>query len=212
MRLINKTYIILISSLLLFTHSLNATNKILGELDGAKVSSLEISLPSNSNAINMATDFYPFNPYYNGIGASLGYQYYITKNSSWEVIKLTYIYSIQTDLTNQLAEKYGVAPKEIERLFFVLKSNYKYSLSYGKSLLFDEYINLFRLGLIVGPGLAFTKKGDVANTKFLANIGISIEVYISNTLLWYFEFQDSVTIESDWVTYPSFTLGLKKMF
>ncbi len=212
MKLINKTYILFISSLLLFTYSLKATDKIQGELDGAKVSSLEISLPSDNSAINMGTDFYPFNPYYNGIGAFLGYQYYITKNSSWEVIRFAYIYSIQTDLTNQLAEKYGVAPKEIERLFFILKSSYKYYLSYGKSLLFDEYINLFRFGIIIGPGLAFTKKGSLSNTKFLVNIGLSLEIYISKTLLWYFEFQDSATIESDWVTYPSFTLGLKKMF
>jgi hypothetical protein len=208
---INKILIIM-AIIMLFTTSICATDKILGKLDGAEVSSLETSLPADRNAISLGTDLFPFNPYYNGIGVFLGYQYYITKNSSWEVIRFTYVYSIQTDLTNQLAEKYGVAPKEIERLFFVLKSNYKYYLSYGKSLLFDEYINIFRLGFIVGPGLAFTKKGDLFNTKFLANLGLSLEIYISDSLLWYFEFQDSITIEKEWITYPSFTLGLKKMF
>jgi len=211
MILINKISVIIIM-ILLFTIPLKATDKVLGELDGAKVSSLETSLPSDHNAINLGTDFFPFNPYYNGVGAFLGYQYYITKNSAFEIIRFTYIYSIQTDLTNQLAEKYGVAPKEIERLFLVLKSSYKYYLSYGKSLLFNEYINNFRVGFIIGPGLAFTKKGSLSHTKFLANLGIVIETYIGKSLLWYFEFQDSVTIEKDWVTYPSFTLGLKKMF
>ena len=204
--------------ILLFTINLAATDKILGSLDGTEVSALEITLPNDSQAINMGMDFFPFNPYYNGIGAFLGYQYYITKNSSWEILRATYVYSVETDVTGQLASNFGVAPKAIERLFLVLKSSYKYYLVYGKSLLADEFINHFRLGFIVGPGLALNKKIDadsndfLLSTDFLINFGLVIEVYTSDSLLWYFEFQDCITIEEDWITHPSFTLGLKKMF
>jgi hypothetical protein len=211
---INKILIIM----MLFAVNIVATDKILGKLDGAEVSALEISLPEDSNAINVGMDFLPLNPYYNGIGAFLGYQYYITKNSSWEVIRAAYIYSIETNLTSQLADNFGVAPKTIDRLFLMIKSNYKYYLSYGKSLLFDKHINLFRVGFIAGPGLAFSKKRSIVSNEnvytpsFLITLGLVVEVYTSNHLLWYVEFQNSITVKKDWVTHPSFTLGLKKMF
>ncbi len=200
-----------------FSNTLKADETLLGTLDGSKVSAIEYSLPSDQHAFNFGTELFPFNPYYNGIGAFVSYQYHINKNLSWEMIRTTYIFSVQTDLTSQLAEKYEVAPEKIERLFWMIKSNLKYYLVYGKSLLSDEYLNHFRVAFTAGTGVAFTKDSSfLFNAKFLVNFGLSFEVYIHDSLLWGLDFQDAIVIDSSILksvlTYPSFSLFLKKMF
>lgn len=215
--LIKKHFCLILFPILIFSNTLKAEDELWGSLDGSKVSAIEYSLPADQHAFNFGTELYPFNPYYNGIGAFLSYQYYLDKNLSWEVIRCTYIFSVQTDLTSQLAEKYEVAPEKIDRLFWMIKSNLKYYLVYGKSLLSDEFINHFRVAFIGGAGVAFTKDSSfLFNADFVLNLGISFEVYIHDTLLWGLDFQDAIVINSSILdsvlTYPSFSLFLKKMF
>lgn len=204
--------LLLILSSISFTHRLRGEEKQLGKLDGAFISSLENKLKSYQNGFNFGTTILPSNPYYRGVGLYAGYNYYFTKDLSWEVIRGTYLFSIQTDLTSELADTYQVAPEKIEKVFIMVKSNVKYFLIYGKSLLSDEHINRFRLALLGGPALAFTDAGLTTNVKFMVNVGIALEVYINHTFLWTFEFQDAVSIEENWKTFPAFSLGLKKVF
>jgi len=178
---------------------------------------LETTIKPDNHGVSLGTDFMPNNPYYRGVGVHLGYQYYFNKNFSWEVLRGAYFFPIQTDLTTSLAENYNVMPKRIEKTIATAKTNFKYYFIYGKTLLFDDYIRYFRLGFIVGGGMRYsTHKDDDNKTKSdmtpLFNLGLSLEHYISESMLMTIEFYEAGTIKKDWETFPTFTLGFKVLF
>jgi len=192
-----------------FMQEMYGSSKIMGKLDGAEVVSLETFILPDKHGLSLGMDYYPFNPYYDGLTIAGSYHYYFTKNIAWELIRGSYVVlPVQTSLTSELAEEFGVNPEKIEKLKYVLKSNFRYFFLYGKSLLFDKHIRYYRLGMIIGPGMAFTTE----NTNFLANFGLGFEFYVTESVLWTFDFEDSVVVDKELETYPSFNLGFKAMF
>ena len=110
--------------------------------------------------IDVSLNLLPLNPYYNGFGLNIGYFYIFNKDYEWQIIKCTYIHSVNSGLTSELAEKYNVNPKEIEKISTILSSSLMYTIAYGKLLFLNSYIRYFKLYLIGGGSYIQTNKAS----------------------------------------------------
>ncbi len=188
--------------------NLYGNSKPYGKLDGAPISSLETNIQPHRHSIFLGMDNLPFNAYYAGLGISASYQFNFTKNFAWEIARGSYFFSVEKDLTTELAEEFRVNPERIEKVEAIVKSNIKYYFVYGKWLFLEKYIRYFRLGVLAGPAMAFTSE----EMKFLANAGLCFDLSINRHFWATFEFQDSISIEEDFETYPAFNFGMKLSF
>lgn len=181
-----------------------ATSPDPGRLDGVTIEAVETYLNENHHDLALGVGVLPFNSYYNGFALNGGYTYFFTKNIGWEVVGGSYVYTVKTDLSSELAEDYGVNPKKIERVKFLFSTNGVYSYSYGKVLLADEFIRYFRGQLLLGPGLVSTTERSAA----AANVGTRFVFGVKNASSWYLEFRDMMTLSGKTEFYPAFNVGM----
>lgn len=155
-------------------------------LDGVKVESLETYLNPKNTQLDLGLGVWPLNPYYNGFSVEGGYSRYFSKTYSWEVLHGSYIYTVDSDLTSQLAQSFAKNPVQIERLRMVVSSNLQMVMAYGKFIFNSEYIRYFRSSLLAGPAYVDTN----LNGTFGVNIGWRFDVISSGNFSWRLDIRD----------------------
>ena len=154
------------------------------DLDGVKIKAIEEYPSIKTNEYTVGFTALPFDPYYYGYGLNLGFNRYFNKKWGWNVVDLIITSGAEKPLTTGLAEKTALAPVAIEKVEFLLASNAKYVLSYGKSIFFDKYIRLTRTEFIFGLGGMSTSE----QTLITLNLGIQLDFVMSEKFSWKVEF------------------------
>lgn len=170
-------------------------------LEGVVIEALETYAAAKNNELGFQFGLFPFNSYFTGFSLTGFYDYRITKNIAWEILNASYIFSINTDLTSQLAQDYNVSPQTIERLQYLVSTNFLFTHTRGKMLFLDDYIRNFSSSLILGLGLLTTNR----TSEVHGVIGVAFDGMVSDTFSWRFEFRDMVTVNGRNFAY--FTLG-----
>ena len=155
-------------------------------LDGVNIEAVETYQNPKKQQIDFGLAVLPLDPYYNGFAIDLGYNYYFGKTYSWQILDVNYIYSVNKGLTSQLAQTYGVNPKSIERLTFIVSSNIQYVHAYGKFVFMKEVIRYFRSSVVFGPAyVTSNKRGTVG-----FNLGWRFETFVNDDFSWILQIRD----------------------
>lgn len=175
------------------------------DLDGVEIKAIEEYPSIKSNEMTVGFTALPFDPYYYGYALNLGYNRYFNKHWGWQVLDGMFIFGAEKPLTTGLVDQ-GIAPEVIEKAKFLLSSNVKYVLSYGKSIFFDKYIRLTRTELIMGTGGLITSE----KTYVTVNLGIELDFVMSEKFSWKFDFINYFPPgKSDVAFFDYATIGLK---
>lgn len=154
-------------------------------LDALSIDAVQSYLEPKRNTIAVGTGISPFDPYYTGFSLNAGYTRYFANELAWEVLNGSYSFGVQKDLTSQLAA-FGVTPARIEKLEYVVSSSLVLIPSYGKSVIFNRFIQQVRTALLLGPGLVKTSQ-----TSSMAVIaGARLETLFSEVFALHIEARD----------------------
>lgn len=176
------------------------------DLDGVPIKAIEEYPSIKTNEYTVGFTALPFDPYYYGYALNLGYNRYFNKKWGWNVVDLILVFGAEKPLTTGLVERHRVAPSTIEKAEFLLVSNAKYVLSYGKSIFFDKYIRLTRTELIFGMGGMSTS----FQTHITLNMGLQLDFVMSEKFSWKVEFINYYPPSKDDVAFLDYAaIGLK---
>lgn len=177
-------------------------------LDGVVIEALETYRNPKVNQLGLNLGVWPFNAYYTGFSLTGDYTYLFDKTYAWEVVQGTYLYTVDKNLTSQLAQNYGVNPIRIERINYALSSNILYYHSYGKFILLKEYIRYFRSAFLGGVGLV--------STNFQSNVALSLgwkfEVHVNDAYSWNVDIRDLMTFSGEITNNVAFNFGAAYSF
>jgi outer membrane beta-barrel protein len=94
----------------------------------------------------------PLDAFFKGVAATGRYTLHLSELQAWE-IHGSYSFNVETDLSKQLQENFGVQPSTLKQVLGVLETSYVMKPMYGKVSLFNRtlmYAELFAdLGLTV---------------------------------------------------------------
>jgi outer membrane beta-barrel protein len=169
----------------------HAAEEKVGErpLDGVSIEALETYQNPKGHQLDFGLGVWPLNPYFNGYSVDVGYNHIFNRTYSWEILRASYIYTVDKGLVAELANTYGQDPKNtIERPDFIVSSDFKYEIAYGKFIFANKYIRYFRSQLIAGPAFAHTNKGQV----FGGDLGWGFEAHVNDNFSWKFEIRDYI--------------------
>jgi outer membrane beta-barrel protein len=157
-------------------------------LDGVTIEAVETYRNPKTNQLDFGLGIWPLNPYFNAFSIDLTYNHYFNKALAWEVLHGSYMYSVDSGITSELADNYGVDPKNIERPGYFLSSNLKYTLAYGKFIFLNSNIRYFRSQVMAGPALAITNKRQSIG----GDVGWVFETFVNDFFSWKFELRDTI--------------------
>lgn len=165
--------------------------KLYEDLDGVFINALDQYPSLKKNEFSIGVDFLPVDPYWYGLGISGSYTRYLDKKWGWEVLNVNAIFQIEKSLLNGIAERLKLEPQEIvETTSYIISSNLKYVLSYGKNIFLDKYIRRNRTELIAGLGTIGTNQKNYLSV----NLGFQIDFAINEKYSWKVEFIDYIAI------------------
>ncbi len=176
-------------------------------LDGITVEAVETYRNPRSLELAAGAGIYPLDPYYLGFGLSAGLTYYLSTSFAWEVLNASYAFSVQKDLTSQLAQDFGVNPQVIERLEYTVSSNLVLIPSYGKTVLFRSFLQNFRSSFLAGAGLVKTSISSFPCVTF----GFRTDTYITDAFSWRMEVRDQIAVKNG-KNFLSLSLGTTVSF
>jgi hypothetical protein len=187
------------------TPSVTEQSSFRDTLDGVVVEAIDTYPNPRKNEFNFGMGIFPFSAYYNGFALNASYTHYYNQRYAWDVLNMTYCFPVDKSLSAELAEKYRVEPKLIERLSYVFSSNLKFIHSYGKLIYMDQYLKYYRSSLIAGAGIL----GTTVQSYITANAGITIDFLITEKYAWKFEVIDHFTLTNSFstLTYIVFRLS-----
>jgi outer membrane beta-barrel protein len=171
-------------------------------LDGVPIDAVETYNNPKAHELSVGMEYFPFNPYYNGLAMSAGYSYRLSQTFAWEILHADYVFAFDKGLTTELADKYSVNPQTIDTLKYMISTNGIYTFSYGKFVLLGDYIRYFRSSVIFGVGLAQTS----ARSSMSASTGLRLDVSTSERFSWTLEVRDNLLV-SGFDNNTSFVLG-----
>lgn len=171
-------------------------------LDGVNIEAVENYPNTKSHELGLGIGFYPFKPYYYGFSIMGDYVYYFDKMYAWEILNAGYAFTTATNLTTQLADKYGVRPESIEKLSAVFSSNFLIAHTHGKLLFLNDFIRYFRSFILLGGGLVMTSQQSQA----AASLGLRFDAFVNDSFSWKLEIRDMITF-SGLENYVAITLG-----
>ncbi len=170
------------------------------DLDGIFIKAVDNYPALKKNEFAIGATILPFDPYFYGFGVTLGYTRYFNKKLGWEVLSGDFIFNIQSPVTAAIVERTAnaadpVEPTDIEQTQFMVNSNLKYVLSYGKNIFLDKHIRLNRTEILGGIGVAGTSgrlgtTGGSGGTYILINLGFQLDFSISKTMSWKLEYMN----------------------
>ena len=172
-------------------------------LDGVPIEAVEDYPGQHKNQVGLGLGLYPFNAYYLGLIVNANYIQHLKRNLAWEILNVSYAYSIQNSLTTELADRFAVNPIEIKRLDFLVSSNAHFGLLDGKFVLLEENIRYFKTSGILGLGLAKTNQ----DASFTANFGFLVEIFTGDKISWRIDVRDQLAI-SGFTNYITVTIGM----
>ncbi len=198
---------LLVVQLLALPHSQAAQSSFKEQpLDGVTIEALETYPNPRTSSVDFGLGIWPLSPYYNSFSVDVAYNHLFNKSYTWEVLRGSYLYSIDKGLTSELADNYKVQPKSIERLNFMISTNLKCVLAYGKFIFFKEYIRYFRAHAVAGPALAITSD----RSQIGADIGLGVETFVNEYFSWRLDLRDTlVTVGS---TTNNLSIGLGTVY
>jgi hypothetical protein len=170
-------------------------------IEGVTIEALETYQVPKNNELGFSLGVFPFNSYFTGFALDFFYDYRLNKSVTWEIVNASYVFSIGTNLTTQLAQNYNVNPQSIEKLQYLASTDFLFTHTRGKLLFLDDYIRNFTSQLIVGLGLLNT----TTTSEVFGAIGMGVEAAVSDTFTWRLEFRDMITVNGRNFAY--FTLG-----
>jgi hypothetical protein len=170
-------------------------------LDGVNLEAVETYAEPRTNEIELGVGIYPFDAYYYGLSLNAGFTMHFSRNFAWEIIHAQYFFGFQKNLTTELADVYSVNPTTIPELNYIVSTNGEYSFSYGKSVLFEDFIRYFRDSVLYGLGAVKTTD----TTSFAVNVGLKVEMFTTENFSWQFEARDSLAFSGN--NYLTFILG-----
>ncbi len=175
------------------------------DLDGVFIKAVDNYPALKKNEFAIGATFLPFDPYFYGIGISLAYSRYFNKKWGWEVLSGNFLFGIQTPLADEILEETAKAgnpieSEDLEQTEFMVNTNLKYVLSYGKNIFFDKYIRLNRTELLFGLGVIGTSGqidtgGGSGQTYIAANLGFQLDFSITKTMSWKLEYMNHINLE-----------------
>lgn len=174
-----------------------------GTLDGVPIEAVENYPNPKHHEIGLGAGLYPFKAYYTGFSLTGDYVYHFNKSFSWEVLRGVYTFTVQTDLTSQLAQDFKVNPQQIEKLKHIFSTNGMVLVAHGKLLLFNRFIRYFRTYLLGGIGVVTTTQ----KSRVSGNVGLRFDAYLSELFSWKLEFMNYITIGNKAENFASFGLS-----
>lgn len=172
-------------------------------MDGVNIEAVETYPNVHRHELGLGVGLYPFNAYYMGVLLTGSYLYNFNPTFSWEVLNLNYAYSVQNDLTTELADRYRVNPQTIKRLQLLMSTNIQYTILNGKFVALADYIRYFRTSAIGGLGLVNTREASTAAPIF----GLRFQIYTGERFSWNFDVRDAIAV-TGLTNYVTFTMGL----
>ena len=172
-------------------------------LDGVFVEALQSYSNPRSHHIGFDFGVWPLNPYYNGFSLDFNYTYFFNKNHAWEIVNFSYMYTVDTGLTTELADSYNVEPRKIERAEYIISSNYLPTLAYGKFIFFSDNIRYFRSNLVLGPALISTNEA----AQIGVCVGWQFETFVNEKFSWKLGIRDNFSFSSSHPNNLVLTLG-----
>jgi hypothetical protein len=180
-------HIKILLTLLFFSATLfSAENK---RLDGVEIQAVESFPYAKKFEVSLGVGLLPLDPYYSTLGISASITNNFDHFLAWEILNANYGFPIQKDLVASLAEQ-GVNPASIIRLDWIVSSSIGYFFNYGKSALFNQYIQKSRAGLFLGPAFVKVSSGFLWGGQLSARF----ENLLTEELSWRFEIKDTITI------------------
>ncbi len=175
------------------------------DLDGVFIKAVDNYPALKKNEFAIGAAFLPFDPYFYGIGITLAYTRYFNKRWGWEVLSGDFLFGIQTPLADEVLRVTAnagapVEPDDFEQTQFLVNSNLKYVLSYGKNIFLDKFIRLNRTELVFGLGTIGTtgqisSKGGSGETYIAVNLGFQLDFSISKTMSWKLEYMNHINLQ-----------------
>ena len=105
-------------------------------------------------------------------------------------MNLSYLYTVDTGLTTELADTYQVDPKSIQRVNYIVSSNYMLTLAYGKFIFLSDNIRYFRSNFFFGPALVSTNEAS----KIGVCVGWNIETFVNDRISWKLGLRDNYAV------------------
>jgi hypothetical protein len=161
-------------------------------IDGVAIRALENSLYKDEQSLNFMGGLYPFDPYYQGFFFQMDYLVPISLNSAWRILKIAYVYTVDTSLRTTLADSYSLTPVVIDRVRMLVSTEFVYYFMHGKYLMFNHWLKYFKFGFVLGGGLFQT----TLLSGFSVNSGFRFEAFSNGPLLLSFEIIDHFSIKS----------------
>jgi hypothetical protein len=171
-------------------------------LDGVTIEAVETYLNPKDSEFGIEVSWYPFNPYYNGLGIGVGYTVHFSRTFAWEILNANYVYTFDKGLTSELASKYNVEPRSIEKLQSAFGTNVYLTHSNGKLVFMRDFVRYFKSSISFGPAVFNTSERFQAAGSF----GLRFEVFTTDTFSWKLDLRDAITIPS-FDHFVTFTLG-----
>lgn len=159
-------------------------------LDGVTIDVVENLANPASTELALGAGLFPAEPYHLGFSLDAGATYYFSPVLGWEILRGSYVFSVDKDLTAELARNFGVTPASIERLEFMVSTSLVLVPTYGKSVLFNSILQYFRTGLTLGPGLVKTTQASRAAVC----LGAWFETQITPSFSVRFDLRDSIAL------------------
>lgn len=173
-------------------------------LDASPVRSVERVVFPGAHEVGLGAGIYPFDPFFFGFTASADYTYWFSGDWAWEILHGTYVFSVDKNLTIDLADNYQVNPQEIIRLQYLADTNLQYAFAYGKSIFGGTVIRYFRASALGGFGVL--RVSDL--TRPAAAMGVKIDLYVTRTVSMRVEVRNSTALSGGFSSYPRFELGV----
>ena len=172
-------------------------------LDGVTIEAVESYPNPRSNEMGLGIGLYPFNPYYTAVLINANYLFNLSRLMQWEIVNASYAYTFDKGLTTELADRFNVNPKVIDRMQMMISSNVLFSHSNGKFVYRGEHIRYFRSSALVGLGLVSTSQRN----NIVGNFGVRFEVFTGEAFSWRFDIRDSLAPTDGFTQYVTFILG-----
>jgi outer membrane beta-barrel protein len=186
-----RTVLIMVASLCSLGSNRAAAAEDIKPLDGVNIEAIETYQNPKSTQLDFGLGIWPMSAFYTGFSLDLGYTYYFNKTLAVEAHG-DYVYTVDKNLSSNLAENYNVDPVQIQRLNMVISGNFQYTLAYGKMIFAKEYVRYFRNSLLAGVSYVATNKRPAMGI----DAGYKFEVFINESFSWKLELRDLYVFSS----------------
>lgn len=161
-------------------HAAYAAKSKPGSLDGATVYTIENFRQVGNSQASVAYGLYPMDAFFTSFDIGAAYSYFFTDNMGWEVLRFSYFFNSQTDVTQQLADKFSVNPQKIDTPKNSLSSSFLYTLSYGKQLFLNRYFFYNRYIAILGIGQLNSEQ----QSSYMGVLGLRGDFAVDESFSW----------------------------